>query len=63
MLQVSIRTRGMLDLDSISQIVFGAKGATTNHVTSARLYFTGSSTTFNSNNLLGTITTGPTSNE
>jgi hypothetical protein len=58
-LQTAIRTRGMLNTGNISEITFDAKGATSAHVSEARLYFTADDNTFNATNLVGTITTGP----
>jgi len=60
MLRVGVRVRGLLNPENITEIVLGAKGATADQVSEARLYYTEDVNTFNTSNLLGTITTGPT---
>ena len=55
-LKVQVNMSGQVGVPNITQMVLGAKDASTNEVTSARLYYTEDDDTFNTNNLLGTLT-------
>jgi len=61
-LKVEMKMRGLANIQNISQMVFGAKNTNSSHISEARLYYTEDNNTFNTNNLLGTITAGPTGN-
>ena len=61
MLRVAVKMTGNLNPDSLVSMTFLAKGANTSSVSAAKLYYTGDSDVFSTNNLLQTLT-APTVN-
>jgi len=59
MLRVAVQTLGALTPVSLTAMSFNAKTATTAQVSGAKLYYTGTSTTFSSANQLGAFVAAP----